>query len=279
MTACGALSVAGAVLLAAGCSNDRTMGPDGGTSITAGGMDTGDSGGLDTDTGDDGGSTGGGSDTGDPTATTNDPPGTAGEETSGGSTGGTTGDSGGDTGGSLDEPPDCSQYWQGMYIPNTMYMSMEPPQTAEEMFCYVNMERINYQFHGRNNGCVWDGDGTAQVSWPYEMEFDADLSAAAQAVADSIAAGGQPPGSPHNAGTFSPNIYVEGCASAEYTVSATNDDLADWPNDAAMSNSNGTTRMGLFYYDPGPQAPRLTRMGVGLSMTGSTRNWVVKLGE
>jgi hypothetical protein len=179
------------------------------------------------------------------------------------------GDGDGDT-----EPPDCSQLWQGMYIPSQMYMTMKQPETAEEMFCYTNMERINYQFHGRNSGCIWSGgNGGGQLSWPYEMEWDPQLAAAAQEVADDIAAGGPPPGTEEAGGYSNPSLWVDGCATAEYTVSSKLDD------GSALSNSNGSARMGVHYYDPGANNPTLTRLGVGMSKTGDLYNWVLKFGE
>lgn len=225
-------------------------------------------------------------------AGTNDPGDSGDESTSGASQGETAGDEadsaddGADTG-APEGTPDCSQYWIGTYIPSAMYMEMNKvPETAAEMFCHVNMERINYSFHTRNNGCVWDHNDP-QLSWPYEMEYDADLAQAAQAEADAIAAGGAPKGQAGKDG-IQFFFYVDGCGTAEYTVSSIDDGYEQWPrvadsywpdSPAALTKANGNARMGIFYYDSGPGTPTLTKLGVGLSLNGDRRNWVLKFGQ
>jgi hypothetical protein len=242
--------------------------------------DTGDGGDSDDDDGDPGGDDGatGGDDDGG----SDQPPGD-----DGGDDGDTSGDDGGDTdtggddGGDPGSAPDCRAMWVGEYIPATQYMTMKIPETADEMFCYVNMNRINYQFHGRNDGCIWGGSGNDDLSWPYEMVWDADLTARAQTEAERVAGGGQPNGIPENNG-FDHTLYADGCASNEYTVTSPNDLYADWEggNKApGLSKSNGTARMGVHYYDPGSSAPTLTKMGVGLAEVGNARYWVVKFGQ
>jgi hypothetical protein len=265
---CAFIALCGCFVLGACASEDRDEDGTGGVP----GDDGTDDGGDDGDAGDDGGDDGGGPDAGDDGTDDGD------DGTSGGDDGTSGGDDGtedgtGDDGGA-DTAPDCRAMWQGQYIPNTEYMTMKDPETAEEMFCYVNMERINYQFHGRNSGCIWSGgDGSTEVTWPYEMEYDGGLTASAQAAADAIAAGGQPPGVPIDGGYSNPTLWVDGCASEEYTVSAMDDD------GSALSNSNGSARMGVHYYDPGPNSPTLTKLGVGMSKTGNLYNWVVKFGQ
>jgi hypothetical protein len=252
-------------------------GADDGAEDPGDGDDPGDDGDEPGDDGDDG-DPGTGDDTGDP-----------------GDDGGDTGDTGDD--GATDDPgddggsegaPDCESMWIGQYIPATQYMKMKIPETADEMFCYLNMERINYQFHGRNSGCIWSGgDGSSQVTWPYEMLWDADLTAAAQAEAEAVAGGSPPAGTPESNG-MDHTLYAHGCATTEYTVTSPNDLYEHWPDPeaghfpspaAGLSNSNGTARMGVHYYDPGPNSPTLRRMGVGLAEVGDTRYWVVKFGE
>jgi len=258
---CAFVAFCGCLALGA-CSGDR--GEDGtggvpGETGDDGADDGGDDGDAGDDGADDGADDGGGNDVGDDGTDDGD--------------GGTDETDSGDDGGA-DTGPDCRAMWQGQYIPNTEYMTMKDPETAEEMFCYTNMERINYQFHGRNSGCIWSGgDGSTEVTWPYEMEYDAGLTASAQAAADAIAAGGQPPGEPVDGGFTNPTLWVDGCASEEYTVSAMDDD------GSALSNSNGSARMGVHYYDPGPNSPTLTKLGVGMSKTGNLYNWVVKFGQ
>jgi hypothetical protein len=258
---CAFVALCGLFALGACANNDRDE------NGTGEGPGTGDDGGDDgaDDGADDGGDDGGdaGPDVGDD-----------GTGDDGGDDG--TGDDGTDTGddGGAGTAPDCRAMWVGQYIPATEYMHMKDPETAEEMFCYVNMERINYQFHGRNSGCIWSGGtGDDTLSWPYEMEWDAGLVQAATEEAEAVADGASP------AGVFDYTLWVDGCATEEYTVTDPDDLLSDWEQgNGGLSKSNGTARMGVHYYDPGPDAPTLTKLGVGLAVRGQVRTWVVKFG-
>jgi hypothetical protein len=279
----GAIAGLCAVLLAACVGEDRDEdilpGPGG---AGDGDYDPGDDG---DEPGDDGGDPDDDGEDGDPGTeeNTDDPGGDGGDTGDTGDDGGDTDDTG-DDGGS-EGAPDCESMWVGQYIPATQYMTMKRPDTADEMFCWVNMNRINYQFHGRNSGCIWGGDEGGQVTWPYEMLWDADLTAAAQAEAEAVAAGSPPAGIGENNG-WDHTLYADGCGTSEYTVTSPNDLREHWPDAgyspdkaAGLSKSNGTARMGVFYYDPGPDAPTLRRMGAGLAEVGDTRFWVVKFGE
>lgn len=264
----------GLVLTATACGADRDEALEGG--MGPGGMgddgDTGDDGG---DDGDDGGGTSGDDDP-DDTPPEGERPGD--EDTGdGGDEGGTDGPDDPPTG----EPPECEPLWQyyGMG-----YIRQDPPTTAEEMFCYVLGQRISYATHTREPDCYdeWEAhDGPPPVSWPYEMLYDASLMAEAQAEAERIAAGGAPKGGKTDNGWDLP-IHVDGCASEEYTVTSTNDRIEDWtPAEgepyAGLAKSNGRARLSLYYYDPGPGHPVLTRMGTGMVDQNGSRTWVIIL--
>jgi hypothetical protein len=179
------------------------------------------------------------------------------------------------------EPPECEPLWQyyGMG-----YIRQDPPTTAEEMFCYVLGQRISYATHTREPECYdeWEAhDGPPPVSWPYEMEYDVTLMADAQVEAERIAAGGAPNGGKTDNGWDLP-IYVDGCASSEYTVTSIDDRIEDWtPAEgepyAGLAKSNGRARLSLYYYDPGPGYPVLTRMGTGMVDQNGNRTWVIVL--
>jgi hypothetical protein len=270
----GVLSLAVAFL---GCSDERDEEPyyPGGPNGAGddGATDDGEDDDGNDDGGDDGGD-GGGDDGG------NDDGGDdGGEETGDG------GDDGGDTGwtdegttetdppGGGDDPPqepDCSGA-----------NSIQIPMTRDEMFCYVNRERQDYASHDRNPGCIWGGCCSTDVSWPYMMQWSADLTMAAQAEAEAVA-GGQPPKGIGEDNGHDHRIWADGCATTEYTVTSPDDRVEHWGDDwedAGLSVGNGTARMGVFYYDPGSSAPRLTRMGVGLAEVGAARYWVIKFGQ
>jgi hypothetical protein len=110
------------------------------------------------------------------------------------------------------------------------------------------------------------------------MEWDEGLVLAAREEAEAIADGATPAGHPEDNG-MDETLWVDGCASEEYTITSTDDLYSHWENGGGgLSNSNGTARMGVHYYDPGPEAPTLTKLGVGLAMRGEVRTWVVKFG-
>lgn len=256
----------------AGCSDERGDQPYGPGPNGAGDDDATDGGDPDGDDGGDGGGDGGddsgGDDGGGDTGDGNDP-GDDGADT------GQTDEGTGETeppGGGGDPPqePDCSGA-----------NSIQIPMTRDEMFCYVNRERQDYASHDRNPGCIWGGCCSTDVSWPYKMQWDADLTIAAQAEAEAVANGQSPKGIGEDNG-HDRRIWADGCATTEYTVTSPDDRVEHWGDDwedAGLSVGNGTARMGVFYYDPGSSAPRLTRLGVGLAEVGDTRHWVLKFGQ
>jgi hypothetical protein len=160
-----------------------------------------------------------------------------------------------------------------------------PFKTAPELCAFVNGERMGYSGHERFRGAPWSGEYHSNVTWPLQLSVDATLSSEAQALAQSLASGQSPAGSPYSDGSPPPHEYlwVSGINTDQYVV-ATLEGPGNWTTDlvgnvtAGITPNNGTARMALFYHDFGGAGPALGRIGCGgATAPGGERWWVVKM--
>lgn len=199
------------------------------------------------------------------------PPARAGD--GGGGGGGT------DSGGAADSGPGEI----GNYGPK----DMPAFRTPAELCAYVNTERQGYSNHQRFRGPPWTGAYHDTTTWPLTLAVDPTLSAEAASRAQKLAAGGSPEGSPYSDGSPPPHQYlwITGVDTSHYVV-ASMEQPGNWTPDlvgnitAGITSSNGTTRMALFYHDPGGAGPVLSHVGCGgaRSPGGASWWWVVVLG-
>lgn len=194
-------------------------------------------------------------------------------------------DSGMQTGNDASEMPDVSVPTQiGNYGPKD-----KPDfKTPDELCAYVNQNRKDYQPHDRFKGPPWSGSYHMNTTWPLTLTIDSALMAEAQMRASALANGMQPQGQPYSDGQPPPHDYlwITGVDSAHYVIQ-TQEKPGDWTSDlvgnihAGITPSNGTSRMAMFYHDPGGAGPVLSKIGCGGAQSpgGSSWWWVVVMGQ
>jgi hypothetical protein len=235
-------------------------------SCGAGDRDDDMSGGVGPDEGDDGEGDDGGDGGGDD-GTSDGDDGT--EDGGDGDTGtGDGGDDGGD-GGECDTPSDLDQFSNF--------------KNARDLFELLNDLRGQYGaeppygWHDRYKGIPWEGEGHNHVTFPVRFNWDHDLACRAQVEAERLADGGSPMGTMVDGQNgCCGDFYVDGLDTTDWRLSwHENDPAQQW----AMTNHNGSARMGFFYHDFGGDGPAINSMGIGAAVrSDNTVWWVIQFG-
>ncbi len=174
----------------------------------------------------------------------------------------------------------------GSTLPTDGIWSKDKPyyNSASELCDYVNASRKLSSSHERYKGFPWKGAYHSIKTWPISFTHDLSLDTVAQLEADRLAKEGTPVGGSTADSSWRNPIWVSGTNTSSYMVTS-QDEPGDWDpttsfaSKAALIESNGSARMGLFYQDPGGGGPVLTRMGCGgaLALDGKSKWWVVVL--
>ncbi|TET31448.1 MAG: hypothetical protein E3J72_22290 [Planctomycetota bacterium] len=146
-------------------------------------------------------------------------------------------------------------------------------------FDYLIYLRELYASHGRNPG--------PDQTWPISFGWSDALAGDAQAEAERLAAGGSQKGTPY-ASMSERAFYLDGINTSKYTYSGL-EKPSDWCERNGgwehhenpifpFTNCNTMFRLYFCYHDPGGAGPVLTKMGVGMAMSGEDRWWVIVLG-
>jgi hypothetical protein len=243
-------------MLFVGCGED----PDGDTVYGSGtnfGEDTGDFGddGDDPDDGDPG-------DAGDGDAGDGD-----GDAGDGDTDDGDGGDGDGDDAGDGDGDDDGPSFGAGSAFDD-----------VNDMFNYLNDQRLNYQPHSRWKGFPFgQGEYHQNITWPLTMEWSDEAAALAQAEADAVAAGQTPAGQQTAANLGQGPLHVYALNTDQYMVSATEYSGKFNTNLCTPCKANGFMRMAVYYHDPGGDGAVMTKLGVGAADMGNgDTRWVFR---
>jgi hypothetical protein len=194
-------------------------------------------------------------------------------------------DSGTQTGQDAEAPDAGGPTQIGNYAPK----DMPDFKTPDELCAYVNKNRQDYQPHDRFKGPPWSGSYHTNTTWPLTFTMDSALMAEATMKAQALAGGQQPQGNPYSDGEPPPHEYlwITGVDTAHYVI-ASQEKPGDWSPEmftgnikAGITPTNGTSRMAMFYHDPGGSGPVLSKIGCGGAQSpgGSSWWWVVILGQ
>jgi hypothetical protein len=288
-------AVLAAILLAVGCGDDdRDNDPSGGGPGDDGG--TADDGGDDGD--DDGGDDG---ETGDDGATGDDGTTGGGDTTDGGSDGVPPGE----CPPSGKEPPtgcwsNPGGTWEDVRCGCGPAISQTggPDGSAEDisqcshfadvggLHDEINQIRDSYVdsgmtlCHSRYKGIPWEGEN-AGMTWPSYFTWDDCLAEMAQALAEDIAAGAATHGGTRVDGQNGccADFYMDNLFEDDFRITFT-EAPGEYDNGSfALSQGNGSARMGLFYHDFDGDGPVIQQIGIGASADANCNvTWVLQFG-